>query len=199
MQIRVAAESFKYTTRRMGYTFITHFDAEGYKKLFFYLSVIDNETICRVPYGRVEDKRRYQVDTLPYHLTVSSSKAPLAHLMTVMDGFKFASFDIIITGISIMNGKGGSQVLYYKIAPSEKMDLLQMKLYELIGNDRYLPENNTLHITICISKDYRKIERVKKSLSKDFAPFSLKVMSIGLYEIWPAKMMTEFFLSQAII
>lgn len=28
----------------MGYTFITHFDAEGYKKLYSYLSVIADET-----------------------------------------------------------------------------------------------------------------------------------------------------------
>lgn len=183
----------------MGYTFITHFDAEGYKKLYSYLSVIADETICRVPYGRVEDKRRYQVDTLPYHLTVSSSKATLAHLLNIMDEFRFAPFDIIITGLGIMNGKGGSQILYYKIAPSEEMDLLQMKLYEIIGNDRYLPGNNTLHITICISKDQRKIERIKNNLSKSFAPFSLKVMSIGLYEIWPGKMMADYYFSQIII
>lgn len=176
----------------MGYTFITHFDAEGYKRLYSHLSVIADETICRVPYGRVEDKQRYQVDTLPYHLTVSSSKATLAHLINIMAGFEFEQFDIITTGIGIMYGKGGSQVLYYKIAPSEKMDVLQMKLYERIGNDRYLPENNTLHVTICISKDHKKIERIKNKLSKDFAPFSLKVISLGLYEIWPGKMMAEY-------
>jgi len=183
----------------MGYTFITHFDAEGYKKLYSYLSVIADETICRVPYGRVEDKRRYQVDTLPYHLTVTSSKKNLGDLMNVMDGFIFAPFDIIITGLGIMNGKGGSLVLYYKVALSEKMNLLQMKLYELIGNDKYLPGNNTLHITICINKDYRKIERIKNNLSKSFAPFSMKVMSLGLYEIWPGKMMAEYCFSQAVI
>ena len=183
----------------MGYTFITHFDTEGYKKLYSYLSVISDKKNCRVPYGRVEDKRRYQVDTLPYHLTVSSSKTTLAHLMNKMDGFGFEPFDIIITGLGIMNGRGGSQVLYYKIAPSKEMDLLRMKLYKIIGNDRYLPENNTLHITICISKDQRKIERIKNNLSKGFAPFSLKVMSIGLYEIWPGKMMAEYYFSQITI
>ena len=91
-----------------------------------------------------------------------------------------------------MNGKNGSQVLYYKVAPSEKMNLLQTKLYELIGNDRYLPGNNTFHITICISKDYGKIERLKNNLSNGFTSFSMKIMSLGLYEIWPGKMMAEY-------
>lgn len=183
----------------MGYTFITHFNAEGYKKLYSYLSVIADETICRVPYGRGEDKRRYLVDTLPYHLTVSSSKESLGHLMNLMDGFGFSPFDIMITGLDIMNGRDGSKVLYYKVVPSAKMDLLQMKLYGLIGNDKYLPGNNTLHITICISKDHRKIERIKNNLSKSFTPFSVKVISLGLYEIWPGKMMAEYYFSQAVI
>ena len=123
----------------------------------------------------------------------------LAHLMNIMDGFGFMPFDIIITGLGIMNGKGGSRVLYYKIAPSEEMDLLQMKLYELIGNDRYQPGNNTVHITICISKDQRKVERIMNNLSKSFTPFSMKDMSLGLYEIWPGKMMAEYYFSQAVI
>ena len=105
----------------MGYTLITHFDAEGYKKLYSYLSVIADETVCRVPYGRVKDKRRYQVDTLPYHLTVSSSKATLAHLMNKMNGFRFTPFDIMITGLGIMNGRGSSQVLYFKVVLSKEM------------------------------------------------------------------------------
>jgi hypothetical protein len=74
-----------------------------------------------------------------------------------------------------------------------------MKLYELTGNDRYLPGKNTLHITICISKDHGKIERIRNKLLKSFAPFSMKVMSLGLYEVWPGKMMAKYYFSQAVI
>ena len=42
----------------MGYAIVLQFDAEGYRKLNSILSVIDNEKICRVPYGRVEDNQR---------------------------------------------------------------------------------------------------------------------------------------------
>ena len=176
----------------MGYTIITHFDSNGYYKLHSILSIIADETVCRVPYGRVDDKYRYQVDTLPYHLTVSSSKLPLFRLLSVLNGFAFKPFDITINGLDIMPGKNHSQVLYFSIAPSAEMDLLQTRMYQVIGNDKYLPGNHTNHITICISKDSGKIQRIKSLLSKGFTTFTLTVMSIGLYEIWPGKLLSEF-------
>ena len=172
----------------MEHTIITHFDSEGYKQLEDVLSIIADEKICRVPYGRVEDGRRYQVDTLPYHLTVSSSKDSLSNLISVLGGFRFTPFDISLTGLDVMPGKNNSRVLYFKIAPSIEIDSLQRRMYELIGNEKYLPGNNIPHITLCISRDFAKIERIRSHILKSFVPFNLGVSSLGLYEIWPGKL-----------
>lgn len=176
----------------MEYTIITHFNEEGYKKLNSILSVIAGEKTCRVPYGRVKDNRRYQVDTLPYHITVSSSKGPLDHLMSTLDGFQFSPFNISIMGLDVMWGKNNSQVLYFEVGPSKKMDKLQSEMYKITGNEKYIPGKVIPHITLCISKDYRKIDRVKNLVLSGFAPFTLKVMSIGLYEVWPGKLLSEY-------
>lgn len=180
----------------MGYTIITHFDAKSYQKIHSFLSVLTNEKISHIPYGRVEDKKRYILDTLPYHITVTSSKEPLPILMSKLDGFNYTPFDITITGIGIMHGRERSQILYFKIAPSSTMDLLQAKLYPLIENDKYLPRTNTLHMTLCISKDRKKIERIRNIIENDFKPFKLTVRSLGLYEIWPGKLMAEYHFEQ---
>ena len=122
--------------RPMGYTIVTHFDAKGYKKLHSILSVVSDERICRVPYGRVEDDRRYHVDTLPYHITVSSSKGPLDCLMSVLEGFQFSPFNISIVGLKVMRGKNNSQVLYFEVEPSIEMDQLRSEMYKITGNEK---------------------------------------------------------------
>jgi 2'-5' RNA ligase len=175
----------------MGYTIVTHFDAKGYNKLYTLLSLLSDERISRVPYGRVEDKRRYQVDTLPYHITISSSKGPLDSLMSAMEEFQFSSFIISIVGLDVMRGKNNSQVLYFEVGPSKEMEKLQLEMYRITGNDKYIPGKAIPHITLCISKDYRKIDRIKNLVLSDFAPFTLQVMSVGLYEVWPGKLISE--------
>ena len=68
----------------MGYTIITHFDSNGYYKLHSILSIIEDVRACRVPYGRVDDKYRYQVDTLPYHIRSLLSNGFTSFTLTVM-------------------------------------------------------------------------------------------------------------------
>lgn len=181
----------------MGYTLITHFDTEGYEKLHSILSVISDERFCRVPYRRVENAKRYQVDTLPYHVTVSFSEGPLCHLLSALDQLQFAPFPIKIIGLDIMPGKDSSKVLYLKIAKNVTMDMLQMKVCKLTGNMKYLPTCHEPHITLCISKDYEKIERINNRLLCDFKPFWLTVKSLGLYEIWPGKLLYEYHFTKA--
>jgi hypothetical protein len=41
--------------------------------------------------------------------------------MNKMNGFRFTPFDIMITGLDIMNGRGSSQVLYFKVVLSKEM------------------------------------------------------------------------------
>ena len=144
-----------------------------------------------MPYGRVEDNRRYEVDTLPYHITVSSSKGPLDCLMSALEGFRFSPFDISIVGVNVMLGKNNSQVLYFEVAPSAEMDTLQLEMYRLIGDKKYYPGMNDPHVTLCISKDYEKIDRIKGVVLSGFVPFTLRVISVGLYKIWPGQLISE--------
>lgn len=176
----------------MGLTLITHFTQEGYRTLYEVLKPIQLERVCRVPYGRVEDSQRYAVDNLPYHFTVTSSKESLAKVMSQMNGFEFTPFTITIDGLDIMRGRNNSLVLYFRIRSSKEMDNLQMRLYEIVGNKDYLPQNNITHMTLCISKDHNKIFRLKKSIESIFQPFKLEIISLGLYEIWPAQLQTVF-------
>lgn len=65
------------------------------------------------------------------------------------------------------------------------MDALLAELYKRIGNEKYHPEKANLHLTICISKDLDKIHRITARIKQQFIPFRLRIMSLGLYEIWP--------------
>lgn len=174
----------------MGYTIITHFNSEGYNTIYSLMKVVANERICRVPYGRVEDKLRYQVDTLPFHFTVSSSKGTLDSLMTKLDGVGFSPFELIVNGVGVMRGRNNSRVLYFGVERSLEFNALQVELYDRIGNAKYLPDASVVHLTLCISKDHDKINRIKTNIEKIFTPFRLKVTSLGVYEIWPGKLMT---------
>lgn len=173
----------------MRYTIITHFNSEGYKTIYSYMQVVANERICRVPYGRVEDNIRYQVDTLPFHFTVSSSKGTLDSLMTKLDGLSFSPFELIVKGVGVMRGRDNSRVLYFGVEHSMEFNSLQAKLYDRIGNAKYLLDASIIHLTLCISKDHDKINRIKTNIERMFTPFRLKVMSLGVYEIWPGKLM----------
>lgn len=174
----------------MGYTIITHFNSEGYNTIYSLMKVVANERICRVPYGRVENRLRYQMDTLPFHITVSSSKETFDSLMTKLEGFSFSPFEMIVNGMGVMRGRDNSRVLFLGVEHSVEFNALQAELYDRIGNAKYLPDASVVHLTLCISKDHDKINRIKANIERVFTPFKLKVMSLGVYEIWPGKLMT---------
>lgn len=176
----------------MGYTLVTHFRAEDYQKMYKLLECIKDETVCRVPYGRVEDKKRYASDTLPYHATMSSSKEHLSKVLQHLSDLTFETFEMNITGIGEMRGKNDSKILYFIVESNRKIEALQKKLYKRLANEKYLPGKSRLHITICITKDAKKHERIKSKLLANFTPFSTHVMSLGLYKIWPGKLVSEY-------
>ena len=161
----------------MGYTIITHFSADGYKIIHSLFEHV-TEKICRVPYGRVEDKLRHSVDTLPYHITLSTYSGRLNSLLSKLEGFSYPRFEVMISGVDMMPGKNRSRVLYFEVAPSHELDLLQEQLNQVVGKDSCVPEKSKPHITICISKDFRKLERVRRLVLSDFEPFSLTVISL---------------------
>lgn len=172
------------------FTLIARFNASGNEKLNSLISRID-EKMCRVPYCRVPDSERYAVDNLPYHLTVSSSKTSQKEIIEALKPLSFEPFEIVVDGVETMCGMRDSRVLYFKIQDSDKLNKLLINAYDCLKNGKYLPDRNTPHITIAISRDYEKIERIKSAIERDFSPFSLKVGSLGLYSIWPGELVWE--------
>lgn len=69
---------------------------------------------------------------------------------------------------------------------------MQSKIYQILPNEKYNPENFKFHITIHIDKDYTKINSIKDKLLENFTPFALEVDTFGLYEIYPAKLVKQF-------
>lgn len=72
------------------------------------------------------------------------------------------------------------------------MDGLRRKVHKRIGNDSYLPYNHINHITICITTDFEEVIRVKKEIENGFSPFPLTIISIGLYRIWPERLISIY-------
>ena len=177
------------------YTLITHFDEIGYQKLYSILNYDPSERINHIPYGRVSDEIRKVADTLPLHITVTSSKEPLNEVMNRLEGLEFAPIDVTIDDIGLSKAKQNSHFLYFKIKKSEKMDALLEELYKRIGNEKYKPENANLHLTICISKDKNKIVRIIERIRNQSIPFQVRIMSLGLYEIWPGALKSIYYSS----
>ena len=180
------------------YTLITHFDETSYKRLYSALDVISGEKTSCVPYGCMKDKYRYLCDTLPYHFTVSSSREPLSAVMDKLDTFVFKPFDIIIDDVKVMPCNQNSQLLYFSVKKCEEMDLLQAEIFKRFGNKKYEPGKCTIHLTICVSKKPEKIAILQEKLKKDFSPFTIRVTSLGLYEIWPGKLKAEYYSKQSL-
>lgn len=176
----------------MGFTLITHFDDRGYRAINAALECVSNEKLCRVPYGRVNENERFLVDTLPFHFTISSSNETQNHIFDKMRDFSFDSFCVMIDGLGIMKGRNNSYVLFFTMSMSLMMDELRRKVHKRIGNDSYLPYNHINHITICITTDFEEVIRVKKEIESGFSPFPLTIISIGLYRIWPGKLISIY-------
>lgn len=173
------------------YTLITLFDECSYRKLYSVLGNVNFDNLCRVPYRRVSDALRCLLDTLPLHFTISSSKDGLSDIMEKMGNFSFFPFEVVVDGIDVMKGKDDSYVLYFKIRQNQNMDNLRKSVYALLGNPSYLPDRHINHITLNITKDKQQTKHLKRAL-KDISPFSLKITSLGLFQIWPGKLQTIY-------
>ncbi|MCQ2343821.1 MAG: 2'-5' RNA ligase family protein [Paludibacteraceae bacterium] len=169
---------------------IARFDASGNERINSLINLID-ERVCRVPYCRVPDSERYAVDNLPYHLTVSSSKTSQKEIIEALKPLSFEPFEIVVDGVETMCGMRDSRVLYFKIQDSDKLNELLINAYDCLNNGKYLPGRTTPHITIAISRDYEKIQRIKFAVERNFSPFSIKIGSLGLYRIWPGELVWE--------
>lgn len=91
-----------------------------------------------------------------------------------------------------MRGRNNSFVLFFTMLANQDMNELRRRVHKRIGNDSYLPHNHINHITICITTDYAEIIRVKNIIEEHFSPFLLTITSIGLYSIWPGKLISIY-------
>lgn len=81
-----------------------------------------------------------------------------------------------------------SYVLYFEVESNEYLKKLQKEIYEIKPVSKYNPETFKFHITIHIDKAYDKIISMQEKLRENFEEFILNVEDIGLYEIYPAKL-----------
>ena len=170
---------------------ISTFDNNNLEKINYYVNKL-NETLCKVPFGKNVDNR-IEVDTLPYHLTLSAWNIEnQKNVEKALSQIQFSKLKIYINNVEIMNGKENSYVLYFNVEENEKLKSLQKEIYQILPSERYKPENIKFHITIHIDKDYNKILLMQEKILKDFKPFELEIETYRLYEIYPAKLVKQF-------
>lgn len=171
----------------MSYTLITLFDECSYRRLYSVLDDVNFDTLCRILYGRFADDLRFLLDTLPLHFTISSSKGGLSDIMGKIRNFSFSPFEVVVDSIDVMKWKDDSYVLYLKIRQNPNMDNHRRSVYALSENPSYRPDRDINHMTLNITKDKIQTKQLKQIL-KDFTPFPLTIISLGLYQIWPGKL-----------
>lgn len=171
-------------------TLVSLFNQNNLKKIQNSLQVID-EPLCKVPFGK-NVNNRFQADTLPSHFTFSSWNIKHENfILQELSKISFEKFNILVDKIDIMNGAENSYVLYFHIAANESLRKLHEKIYNILPSKFYDPSHFQFHITITIDKDFQKISYFKKKLEKNFSPFELEVDKIGLFEIYPAKLVHD--------
>ena len=174
-------------------TLISNFDKDSITEIEDILSEIKNIQLCKVPFGK-NIINREEVDTLPFHFTfcawdISQEKEILASLKNI----SFNKFQIKIKDIKIMNGKENSYILYFEVENNDYLKELQKEIYKISPIEKYNPDNFKFHITIHIDKDYELVLKMEKELKENFESFNLVVESLGLYEIYPAKLIKNIY------
>ncbi len=171
-------------------TLVTLFDAESLERIDA-LASAPGEPLCKVPYrDGVPD--RFGVDTLPYHLTIAAwDKAREAEVIDALRTIDVGAIRVLVDRIGVMDGANGSQVLYLAVAESEALLALQRQVYDLLPTEKYNPETFRLHITLHIDQDRGKVERLREQLAERFQPFEVAFSELGLFEIYPAKLVCK--------
>lgn len=172
-------------------TFISLFNNENLEKITKYIDLIKEET-CKIPFGKnVSD--RITNDTLPYHFTIfSCSIKKEREMLEYLKNIKIPKINALVDKIEIWPGAENSYVLVFHIKKNEELKNFQKNITLAFTNNTYNPENYEFHITIDISKDDKKITRIKEIIEENFEPFTLEVDTFGLYEIYPAKMIQSY-------
>lgn len=172
-------------------TIISLFNFKNLNKINNVLSYI-NIPLCKVPFGK-DIFNRKDVDTLPWHFTLSAGDIEDEKMVKeALKNIKFNEFVISIDKLDILPGKENSYVLVFNVVPNKELTSLHKKIYEILPTNKYNPDNFKFHITIHISKDYKKIMNLKEEIERNFKPFKLVVDKIGLFRIYPASLVAEY-------
>lgn len=174
-------------------TFISVFDKENLEKIEVYTKCF-TEKLCKVPFGKKVGNRK-NVDTLPYHFTISAWNICDEEKVKeqLSSKIKFPKLNVTVDSVQIMSGKENSYVLYFNIRSNEELKSLQKEIYQILPSGNYSPDKDfKFHITIHIDKNYNNILKIREAILDNFTPFDLEVDCYGLYEIYPALLISTF-------
>lgn len=172
-------------------TLVSLLDKENLAKTYQLINPIQ-EPLCKVSFGKnVAD--RIKNDTLPYHFTLFSwNITKEKEILQFLETIKFTPLKILIDKIDIMSGNEDSYILYFNIAYSNELKELQTQIYNSYPYKYYTPNHFNFHITIHIDKDKKKIQQIKKEIETNFSPLELEIRNLGLFEIYPAKLIAKY-------
>lgn len=92
-------------------TLVSLFDNNNLAKIEYYTKQI-NEKLCKVPFGKNVNNRE-EVDTLPYHFTLSAwDISDEENVINELSKITFSKLKLLVNNVKIMNGKENSHVLY---------------------------------------------------------------------------------------
>lgn len=168
-------------------TLISLFDNDNLNKILNLINPI-KEQLCKIPFGKNVDDR-ISNDTLPYHFTISAWDIKNEEfILDNLSNIHFDKFKIYVDHIELINGCENSYVLILGFEANKELKALQKEIYNILPTKNYNPDTFKFHITITVDKDYEKIIKIKEKMEASFVPFELEVNSIGLFEIYPAKL-----------
>lgn len=149
--------------------------------------------LCKVPFGKKVDNCRFEVDALPYHMTIFSwSIKRLEEVKSILSTISFNPIEVLVENIQIVEGNDDSLELQFAIAENEELKKIQEQLLIHFSSQVFNPSTYIFHITIHISKNKEEIYQLEKNLQKNFRPFKLTIDTLKLFSIYPAIIIEEY-------
>lgn len=159
-------------------TFVACFDEESNQKIAEALKLISNYRICKVP---MKNGNREDIDTLPFHSTISSWDINKEQEIVeqIRRFFTFESFS------ADFRFAGNKTHICLEPIQEDQLRELVSKAYNLKPCERYTPSKYHLHSTININPDVNQIQEQVAILKK--VTLNLRINEVKLFEIYPAK------------
>ena len=171
-------------------TCITIFDETSLNKIKNVLSVLDNYSLCKVPYLKepYTVENREDADTLPYHFTISYwDEENKEEAINAFNTINMKRIEILVEDVKIKQGNDNSFNMYFSFKPTDNLKEIQSQIYEITKNEKFNPSTYLSHISIHSDKDYDKLDKMRNMILENFEPFTVAFDKLGLFEIYPAK------------